>query len=458
MSGLTIQTKTPFHISAKPEKQELVDEYRGKALNAIRTPAVVIDRALFAKNCALMHENAKQWGASFRAHVKSHKTSEGIRLQLVSDAGQTHAIVVSTVMEACEVIRDGLVADGTVKDILYGLPVALNKVQDLSSLWEEIAAFDANLRILIDNPAQVKFLEAFERSRTNPRRWSVFIKIDCGQKRAGLDPRSPLFGHLLQTVFESPVISLYGFYTHGGHSYRSTSMPEAAFYLSEELNAVNTAAGLALSVMTTIPRARSHHEPFVLAIGSTPTAHAATAETRQQLEAHLNGRLEIHAGKFIPMVETRTQDNVLAGNYPLLDLQQLHTGLVEMNRVAQRVLTTVISYYPGRGDGGSDEALCDAGAIAMSKDTGPQEGFGQVVTRPWRLSRISQEHGVLTQRRSELTGADAVDRLRVGEMVQIVGQHACLILAAYPWYYVVDSSMPSRGDIVEDVWVPWKGW
>ncbi|PCH33682.1 hypothetical protein WOLCODRAFT_22168 [Wolfiporia cocos MD-104 SS10] len=435
MSLLTIQTKTPFHISAKPEKQELVDEYKGKTLNAIRTPAVVIDRALFAKNCALMHENAKQWGATFRAHVKSHKTSEGIRLQLVSTADQTSAIVVSTVMEACEIIRDGLVADGTVKDILYGLPVALNKVQDLSSLWEEIAAFDAHLRILIDHPDQVKFLEAFERSRANPRRWSVFIKVDCGHKRAGLEPTSPLFESLLMTVFSSPVISVYGFYTHGGHSYSSISLPEATGYLSREIEAVNTAAGLALSILAGTPNTAPRNEPFVLAIGATPTAHAATAETRAQLEFRLNGRLEIHAG-----------------NYPLLDLQQLHTGLVDSKRVAQRVLATVISYYPGRGEGGTDEALCDAGTLALSKDIGPYPGFGEVVGKPWRLSRISQEHGVLTQ--TQAGGA----KLYVGEMIQMVGQHACLIMAAYPWYYIVDSDMPSKGDMVEDVWVPWKGW
>ena len=47
--------------------------------------------------------------------------------------------------------------------------------------------------------------------------------------------------------------------------------------------------------------------------------------------------------------------------------------------------------------------------------------------------------------------------LKLGDMVQIVGQHACLILAGYPWYYVVDSGV-SDGNVVVDVWVPWKGW
>jgi D-serine deaminase-like pyridoxal phosphate-dependent protein len=136
----------------------------------------------------------------------------------------------------------------------------------------------------------------------------------------------------------------------------------------------------------------------------------------------------------------------------MLDLQQLHTSLIDKTQIAQRVLSTVISYYPGRGANGSDEAMCDAGAIAMSKDAGPSGDFGEVIGKAWRLGRMSQEHGVLTR-----IDGDGDAELQVGSVIEIVGQHACLIAAAYPWYYVVDSSADG-GDKVIDVWVPWKGW
>ena len=159
----------------------------------------------------------------------------------------------------------------------------------------------------------------------------------------------------------------------------------------------------------------------------------------------LHGKVELHAG-----------------NYPMLDLQQLHTTLIEPERIAQRVLATVISYYSGRGVDGTDEALCDAGAIAMSKDAGPSGGFGGVVGKKWRLGRISQEHGVLVRSQNSLqvySGGSTLDEeLTIGEQIQIVGQHACLIAAAYPWYYVVDSRDVGGDDTVVDVWVPWKGW
>ena len=139
----------------------------------------------------------------------------------------------------------------------------------------------------------------------------------------------------------------------------------------------------------------------------------------------------------------------------MLDLQQLHTTLIDRGRVAQKVLSTVISYYPGRGEGRGDEALCDAGAIAMSKDTGPSGHFGEILGRPWLLQRMSQEHGILTRTPGK---DDTEGGLKVGDRVEIVGQHACLIAAAYPWYYIIDSSIEEGAGRVVDVWVPWKGW
>jgi hypothetical protein len=69
------QTSTPYRLSSLPQKDALNEEFIGKVLNEIRTPALVIDRAVFASNCARMHEKARQWGAGFRAHLKTHKVS-----------------------------------------------------------------------------------------------------------------------------------------------------------------------------------------------------------------------------------------------------------------------------------------------------------------------------------------------------------------------------------------------
>jgi D-serine deaminase-like pyridoxal phosphate-dependent protein len=116
----------------------------------------------------------------------------------------------------------------------------------------------------------------------------------------------------------------------------------------------------------------------------------------------------------------------------MLDLQQQHTTLITGAQVAQKVRATVISYYPRRGSSGEDEALVDAGAIAFSKDTGPSGGYGEVVGKPWRLARISQEHGILAQTDN---GEGTREKLEIGAVVEIIGQHACLIAAVRPFHF-----------------------
>lgn len=72
-TSLITQTHTPVTLVSRPLKQALVNEFVNKSITGLRTPALVIDRNAFAKNCERMHNVAHQWGAKFRAHLKSHK-------------------------------------------------------------------------------------------------------------------------------------------------------------------------------------------------------------------------------------------------------------------------------------------------------------------------------------------------------------------------------------------------
>lgn len=68
------QTHTPWQLLTL-NKDALVKEFVGKRLNELRTPALVVDRAAFRDNCSKMHQNAKDWEANFRAHLKTHKVN-----------------------------------------------------------------------------------------------------------------------------------------------------------------------------------------------------------------------------------------------------------------------------------------------------------------------------------------------------------------------------------------------
>ncbi|KDQ16807.1 hypothetical protein BOTBODRAFT_30700 [Botryobasidium botryosum FD-172 SS1] len=460
--ALPTQTRTPLSFANLPNKQDLCNAFVGKHLSELRTPAFVVDRAIVVRNCAAMLESAQKWGAKFRAHVKTHKTSEGARMQLVSGDREAHAVVVSTLMEAWQLVDAGLVSDGTIKDLLYGLPVSPTKIADLDELSKQMKAHGAAVRLMVDNIDQVRALETYNAQFNRADPWSVFVKVDLvGHKRAGLPHASAGFRALVETLVASPSISIFGFYCHAGHSYASKNLDEASSFLSGEVESVLAAAVLARSILQSQINSDSKTTlPFVLSVGSTPTAHAFSATALEKLVSLLDGNvLELHAG-----------------NYPFCDLQQLATGLISADHVAQRVLAAVISYYPGRGEDGSDEAMCDAGGIAMSKDIGPWSGYGDVVgivgrtgvgrsrwkACGWRLGRVSQEHGILVRKNSKEPIAEE-ERLRLGDVLEIVGQHACMIAAAYPWYYVVDSEDTAAegeevGGRVVDVWVPWKGW
>ena len=68
-----MQSTTPYHLLLRPDKKALCEAYVGKPLDALRTPAFIVDRATFAENCAKMLRASEEWGAKFRCHLKTHK-------------------------------------------------------------------------------------------------------------------------------------------------------------------------------------------------------------------------------------------------------------------------------------------------------------------------------------------------------------------------------------------------
>ncbi|SPO38610.1 uncharacterized protein PSFLO_04088 [Pseudozyma flocculosa] len=467
-----------------------VDEARralvGQPLSAVRTPALIIDRATVQRNCARMQRIAASFGAPLRPHLKTHKTLEGARMQLQTHDGSSTSAIVSTMAELRGAI-DGLVgkdAGFALKNLCYGLPITADKIAELVELRHQGRQLDPefDLVLIVDQPAQVRTLQAHlaksDAEASAP--FSVFFKVETGDVRAGVLPGSAIFHAITEAIVASPNVSLYGVYGHAGHSYDARGVEQAVEYLKQELSAVNRAGellNLALAQGSGGSASR-HRSPLLLSVGATPTAGAAAAGTVKEMLATLSqqphGDFELHAG-----------------NYAFLDMQQLATRVqneaASVEDLAMSVLATVVSEYPQRAaedvgqigqwsaDGYAkrgDEALCDAGGIAMSKDQGPWPGYGHVVWPRhqigWMLSRPSQEHGILEVRpgtKDDWTsmwtwrGADGFVEPRpllVGDRIRILPQHACLAAANHFYYYIIDSDQ--GGETVVDVWKPWKGW
>lgn len=384
-------------------KDQLLDAYRGKPIDALPTPSLLIDRPRFVANCERMTAAAKALGVPLRAHIKTHKTLEGARHE-ASDG----RIIVSTLAEAHGVLP--LVEEGVITDVCYGFPVPKLKIPECAELNAKIPKF----RVMVDSVEQVNALAEHSGN------WSVFVKVDMGYGRAGLNPELPVLHQVFAALKEhKEKVEFYGMYCHAGHSYSSHSIDEAREYLFKEVSMATKASRYASAY---------GFERLVLSVGATPTAHAIKDLDPKYLPP-VGGELELHAG-----------------NYACCDLQQVATGCVALEDVAIFGLAEVVSSYPGRGTG-SGEMLINAGVLALAREKGPIPGFGNLVHHPqWHVGRISQEHGIL------VTEDENAPFLEYGTKVQIVPQHACIIAANFEHYFVIDDG------IVTDVWTPIKYW
>lgn len=404
----------PCDLYPRVDIQALKNEYVGKTLQDIPTPAFVVDRSVMRDNCNKMLQRAKSMNASFRAHVKTHKSDSGVLLQLGSE-GDCNSVVVSTLMEAWKL--KPFYESGKIIDILYGLPVVKSRIWEL----EELSTIVPTVRLMIDNADQIKVLE-----EASNKCWSIFVKINMGTDRAGIHVRDGKLVDIINKIIKSKTLKLHGFYCHAGHSYSSKSEQEALNFLYQEIAAANEAAIIAKSIDSSLD--------LTISVGSTPTSHSSNLIDVSKLQK-LSAHLELHAG-----------------NYPFCDLQQMATQCISKENVSCRVLTEVVSCYKDRGDDPPGEVLINAGVIALAREPGPLPGWGQVATnryQNWIVGRISQEHGILVPLHNSLIPPFPP----IGQRLEVIPQHSCITANAYPWYYITDGS-----DLVVDVWATWRGW
>lgn len=363
----------------------------------VATPAFLVDRGIVQRNCDTMREKARASGVAFRPHVKTHKSVEIGRMQHGGAAGP---ITVSTLAEAEHFARDGF------RDITYGVPIAPEKLQRAADL----AARVERLSVLIDSERALHAIEEFGSSHGVT--FDVFLKVDCGYHRAGVDPNDPDSARLAIAMARSEHVRFQGLLTHAGHSYNARDAEEVARIAAEE-----TAA---------LTRFRALLAPEGLgetwrSVGSTPTASIVSRFT--------------------------DCDEVRPGNYVFFDAFQSTLGSCTLADVAMSVLTTVVGSYPERG-----ALIVDAGALALSKDVSPDHlepgfGFGMVCDvdlqpLPMRLIALSQEHGKI----------ETQMHVPVGTRLRVLPNHSCLTAAMFETYHVVD-----RGRVV-DQWKPARGW
>jgi D-serine deaminase-like pyridoxal phosphate-dependent protein len=377
-----------------------------QALDALDTPALLLDATRMERNIARLKGRLAALGVRFRPHVKTAKSLDVAR-KLSSEAAGP--ITVSTLKEA------EYFAAGGFTDITYAVGLAPEKIVRAQSL----VARGVDLAVVIDSTEQAQALA--QAGRGGGKLPAVLIEIDCDGHRGGLVP-TDLALLAVAGILRDGGVELRGVLTHAGDSYLcrgGEGLPEAA----EGERAAAVAAARLL---------RSHgHAAPVVSVGSTPTAHFAR---------DLAGVTEVRAGVFV-----------------FFDLVMHGIGVCAIDDIALSVLATVIGHKPEKG-----WILIDGGWMALSRDRGTanhpvDQGYGLVCNAdgvPYEdliVSDASQEHGIITVRRGS---SAALPDIPIGSQVRILPNHACATSAQHELYHVVRTG--SRNVIA--TWPRMRGW
>jgi len=351
-------------------------------LSDVQTPALIVDLDRMERNIATMADAARKGGVALRPHVKTHKTPAIAHMQMAAGAV---GICCATLGEA-EVMAAAALPDILITRAVVGRS-KIERVGALSRL--------TRIKVTTDSPANVA--ELAQVAAEMGVRLDVFMEVNVGQDRCGVEPASPQALDLARRIAGEASLRFAGIQGYEGHLVLNPDA-EARLRLTRTANA-GAAETKAMLERDGIPVP-------VLTGGGTGTYDVTG-------DAVISGYTEIQPGTYATMDARYCTQMGESPFAPALGL-----------------LSTCI----GRGAAG--RAIVDAGQKALSVDYGPP----QVLRRPglqYLPGKGGDEHGVL-----ELTGAD----LQVGDRVELFPSHGCTTFNLHSWLYGY------RGEYVEVAW------
>ena len=340
---------------------------------ALRTPAVLIDRARAIRNLDRMQAAATARGIRLRPHAKTHKSPVVARWQIERGAV---GICCAKLGEA-EVFAEAGVAD-------IRLPYPIHPV----NADRAIALLDrTRLSFIVDHPRiAAEWSEAMVRAR---KQVDVLVKVDVGFHRCGIDAAPPQAVAMIGVVSRLPGLRLKGLLSHAGHAYHAHSEDELCRMASDE----------AATLRDLVERCRREGVQIEeISAGATPPARFSLQQ---------QGFTEFRPG-----------------NYVYFDRTQVALGAATIDDCALTVMTRVVS-KPA-----ADRIIFDAGSKTLTNDGArgftPAPGFGVVLREDGTpdpnllIERLSEEHATV----KVIAGSTT---LEPGDLVRIVPNHSCVV-------------------------------
>jgi D-serine deaminase-like pyridoxal phosphate-dependent protein len=354
-------------------------------ISDLETPVPLVDLDRLDRNLDRMAAYAAAHGLALRPHVKTHKSPRVAAMQLARGA----------VGLTCATPAELEVMSAAADDLLLAYPpVGAAKLRRVLALPDRV-----RLTVALDSAAAVDALA--EAARGAEREVGVYVELDLGMRRVGLDAVDAVDDALAlaRRVAASRPLRFAGLAFYPGHVREHVAAQDAALerLRGDVARAVARFADAGLA-------------PPVVSGGSTPTAW----------RAHETGATEVRPGTYV--YNDRTTAVI---------------GACDWSDCALTVLATVVSTaVPG-------QAVVDAGTKALGREPlrgGEGDGYGALLDRPdVVVARMSEEHGIL-----DLTGTGW--RPAVGERVRIVPNHVCIAV------HLADGVAGVRGESVVESW------
>ncbi|MBR7837727.1 alanine racemase [Actinospica durhamensis] len=321
-------------MSATPP--EAADAAVPTSLEAVPTPALVVDLDVLDRNIGRMAAFAAQGGFALRPHAKTHRCPQIAERQLAAGAV---GLTVATIGEA-----EVFAASGA-RDLFIAYPLWLDEDKRA-----RVAALAANL------PLSVGVDSAENAARLVGTGARVVIEIDSGHHRTGVAPGD---AGALASAVRGLGLDVEGVFTFPGHGMArdADSGPgQVRRHAAQDQEKALAEAAESL-------RAKGI-EPAVISGGSTPTAG---------------------------LREDGVINELRPGVYVFNDAMQVALGSCTLEDVALSALATVVS-VPG-----PDRFVLDAGSKTLGADGNAwAEGFGLVPGYPGAvIAQLSEHHAVV---------------------------------------------------------------
>ncbi len=223
----------------------------GQSISAIDTPALVVDMDAMERNLAAMAAFAAQHQIMLRPHAKMHKSAELAKRQMAAGAV---GVCVQKTSEA-----EALIAGGVHNIFISNEVIAQPKLVRVAALTRVLAPLGGKLAICVDS------LEGIQRlaSCMNDGRLAsgmassidVFIEINVGQNRCGVEPGAPAVALALE-IRKHPALNFAGLQAYHGKAQHLRSPAERRQAITDAIKAVVytrqlvEAAGLKVGLIT----------------------------------------------------------------------------------------------------------------------------------------------------------------------------------------------------------------